>query len=211
MYTYIHMIHIQYIIYDIKYIIHHIYTINHVWILDNMYCVSILYCILIRWWISQKVGKNIIEKVDSLQHEIGSLACIHSSKILIHSLFSFFVRFGFFFLEILVLRLFQFGLGVYGVKLRISGPYWVLLGFFFCWFQVTGEGEDKYLIATSEQPISTFHRAEWLDPKTLPVRWDGGGAGSGRGGGGRVYYYSMYYYIICNYVIWLYTIIYHYV
>ena len=35
---------------------------------------------------------------------------------------------------------------------------------------VSGDGNDKYLIATSEQPISAFHRGEWLEPKDLPLR-----------------------------------------
>jgi len=34
-------------------------------------------------------------------------------------------------------------------------------------------GEEKYLIATSEQPISAFHREEWLDPFKLPFRYAG--------------------------------------
>jgi seryl-tRNA synthetase len=29
---------------------------------------------------------------------------------------------------------------------------------------------DKYLIATSEQPISAFHADEWLVTKDLPIR-----------------------------------------
>eukprot|EP00762_Andalucia_godoyi_P003754 ANDGO_08573.mRNA.1 putative serine--tRNA ligase len=40
-------------------------------------------------------------------------------------------------------------------------------------YKVTGEGEDKYLIATSEQPICAFHRNEWVDPKTLPLKYAG--------------------------------------
>jgi len=39
---------------------------------------------------------------------------------------------------------------------------------------VVGADEpDKYLIATSEQPISAFHQNEWLDPKTLPLKYCG--------------------------------------
>lgn len=39
-------------------------------------------------------------------------------------------------------------------------------------YKVTGDDEDKYLIATSEQPISTFHSGEWFEsPKEqLPLR-----------------------------------------
>jgi len=33
--------------------------------------------------------------------------------------------------------------------------------------------DEKYLIATSEQPISAFHQGEWLDPKILPLRYGG--------------------------------------
>ncbi|KHN95433.1 Seryl-tRNA synthetase, class IIa [Metarhizium album ARSEF 1941] len=32
---------------------------------------------------------------------------------------------------------------------------------------------DKYLIATSEQPISAFHADEWLIPKDLPIKYAG--------------------------------------
>lgn len=40
--------------------------------------------------------------------------------------------------------------------------------------QVSGEGDDeKYLIATSEQPICGYHRGEWLVPKDLPLRYAG--------------------------------------
>ncbi len=39
--------------------------------------------------------------------------------------------------------------------------------------QVTGEGEDKYLIATSEQPIAAYHRNLWMDPKELPKKYCG--------------------------------------
>ncbi|KAI8059318.1 seryl-tRNA synthetase [Gongronella butleri] len=42
-------------------------------------------------------------------------------------------------------------------------------------YKVTGEGEDKYLIATSEQPISAFHANEWFEqPDTqLPIKYAG--------------------------------------
>ncbi|CAN0358174.1 unnamed protein product, partial [Discosporangium mesarthrocarpum] len=37
--------------------------------------------------------------------------------------------------------------------------------------QVTGEGiEEKYLIATSEQPMCAFHKGEWLAESDLPLR-----------------------------------------
>jgi seryl-tRNA synthetase len=38
----------------------------------------------------------------------------------------------------------------------------------------TGEvKDDKYLIATSEQPISAYHQGEWLNPQDLPIRYCG--------------------------------------
>ena len=49
--------------------------------------------------------------------------------------------------------------------------YWIL--------KVTGKGsereddktvDEKYLIATSEQPIAAFHRDEWLNPENLPIK-----------------------------------------
>ncbi len=33
--------------------------------------------------------------------------------------------------------------------------------------------EEKYLIATSEQPLCALHRDEWLDPKELPLKYVG--------------------------------------
>jgi len=33
------------------------------------------------------------------------------------------------------------------------------------------DGEDKYLIATSEQPICGYHAGEWLEEKSLPLRY----------------------------------------
>ncbi|KAH8798959.1 seryl-tRNA synthetase-like protein [Hyaloscypha sp. PMI_1271] len=39
---------------------------------------------------------------------------------------------------------------------------------------IDGEAQnDKYLIATSEQPISAFHADEWLVAKDLPIRYAG--------------------------------------
>ena len=50
-------------------------------------------------------------------------------------------------------------------------------------FQVVGKGsekkeegdvvEEKYLIATSEQPIAAFHRDEWIPTESLPIRYLG--------------------------------------
>lgn len=33
--------------------------------------------------------------------------------------------------------------------------------------------EEKYLIATSEQPIAAFHRGEWMEPNELPKKYCG--------------------------------------
>uniref|UniRef100_A0A8C4WSE2 Serine--tRNA ligase, cytoplasmic n=1 Tax=Eptatretus burgeri TaxID=7764 RepID=A0A8C4WSE2_EPTBU len=33
--------------------------------------------------------------------------------------------------------------------------------------------DEKYLIATSEQPIAALHRGEWLEPRHLPLRYAG--------------------------------------
>lgn len=35
------------------------------------------------------------------------------------------------------------------------------------------EPEEKYLIATSEQPIAAFHRDEWIPENALPIRYAG--------------------------------------
>merc|ERR1719288_278591 len=49
-------------------------------------------------------------------------------------------------------------------------------------YKVTGKGsenandksvDEKYLIATSEQPIAAFHRDEWVDEKALPIKYAG--------------------------------------
>ena len=33
--------------------------------------------------------------------------------------------------------------------------------------------DEKYLIATSEQPIAAFHRDEWINEKSLPIKYAG--------------------------------------
>lgn len=41
-------------------------------------------------------------------------------------------------------------------------------------YKVTDDGEkqtDKYLIATSEQPLSALHDGEWLQERDLPIRY----------------------------------------
>ncbi|POO02240.1 Serine-tRNA ligase, type [Trema orientale] len=35
------------------------------------------------------------------------------------------------------------------------------------------EGDEKYLIATSEQPLCAYHQDEWIHPKQLPIRYAG--------------------------------------
>ncbi|KAG8929481.1 Cytosolic seryl-tRNA synthetase [Tulasnella sp. 418] len=42
-------------------------------------------------------------------------------------------------------------------------------------YKVTGDEDDKYLIATSEQPISAYHSDEWFDApeKQLPIKYAG--------------------------------------
>lgn len=41
-------------------------------------------------------------------------------------------------------------------------------------YKVTGKDEEeKYLIATSEQPIAAFHRNEWIAESALPIRYAG--------------------------------------
>jgi len=43
-------------------------------------------------------------------------------------------------------------------------------------YKVTDDGEkqtDKYLIATSEQPLSALHDGEWLQEKELPIKYAG--------------------------------------
>jgi len=40
-------------------------------------------------------------------------------------------------------------------------------------YKVTGGENEKYLIATSEQPISAYHRKEWLHDDVLPLRYAG--------------------------------------
>ena len=41
-------------------------------------------------------------------------------------------------------------------------------------YHVQGEeGDEKYLIATSEQPICGYHAGEWIDEKDLPLKYTG--------------------------------------
>ncbi len=38
---------------------------------------------------------------------------------------------------------------------------------------MAGEGEDKYLIATSEQPLCALHRKQWFEETQLPLKYVG--------------------------------------
>ncbi|KAL5989224.1 hypothetical protein ACLOJK_010114 [Asimina triloba] len=40
-------------------------------------------------------------------------------------------------------------------------------------YKVTGDGDDKYLIATAEQPLCAYHLGEWIQPSQLPIRYAG--------------------------------------
>jgi seryl-tRNA synthetase len=40
-------------------------------------------------------------------------------------------------------------------------------------YRVSGEGEDKYLIATSEQPLCAYHADEWVPEAELPRKFIG--------------------------------------
>ncbi|XP_028067637.1 uncharacterized protein LOC114270369 isoform X3 [Camellia sinensis] len=38
-----------------------------------------------------------------------------------------------------------------------------------CRAKVTGEGDDKYLIVTAEQPLCAYHLDDWIHPSQLPI------------------------------------------
>lgn len=40
-------------------------------------------------------------------------------------------------------------------------------------YKVTGEGDDKYLIATAEQPLCAYHLDDWIHPSQIPIRYAG--------------------------------------
>lgn len=40
-------------------------------------------------------------------------------------------------------------------------------------YKVTGEGEEKYLIATAEQTLCALHRGEWFERNQLPIKYVG--------------------------------------
>ena len=42
-----------------------------------------------------------------------------------------------------------------------------------CCAAAAGEGDDKYLIATSEQPLCAMHRHLWFEEGQLPLKYVG--------------------------------------
>uniref|UniRef100_A0A7N2L8H6 Aminoacyl-tRNA synthetase class II (G/ P/ S/T) domain-containing protein n=1 Tax=Quercus lobata TaxID=97700 RepID=A0A7N2L8H6_QUELO len=40
-------------------------------------------------------------------------------------------------------------------------------------YKVTGEGDEKCLIATAEQPLCAYHLQDWIHPSELPIRYAG--------------------------------------
>ncbi|KAL6553562.1 hypothetical protein OROGR_007404 [Orobanche gracilis] len=40
-------------------------------------------------------------------------------------------------------------------------------------YKVTGDGDDKYLIAAAEQPLCAYHIDDWIHPTKLPLRYVG--------------------------------------
>ncbi|XP_050892931.1 serine--tRNA ligase [Lathyrus oleraceus] len=40
-------------------------------------------------------------------------------------------------------------------------------------YKITGEEDDKYLIATAEQPLCAYHIDDWIHPSQLPLRYAG--------------------------------------
>ena len=42
-----------------------------------------------------------------------------------------------------------------------------------CVGTLAGEGDDKYLIATSEQPLCAMHRKQWFEESQLPRKYVG--------------------------------------
>ncbi|XP_015073090.1 serine--tRNA ligase-like isoform X1 [Solanum pennellii] len=40
-------------------------------------------------------------------------------------------------------------------------------------YKVSGDGDDKYLIATAEQPLCAYHLNDWIHPSQLPLRYAG--------------------------------------
>jgi seryl-tRNA synthetase len=67
----------------------------------------------------------------------------------------------------------QFDEELYKVHHTLNVP--VLLDDIFSRIQVIASEDEKYLIATSEQPISAFHSDEWFEnpEKQLPIKYAG--------------------------------------
>ena len=40
-----------------------------------------------------------------------------------------------------------------------------------CCTAASGEGEDKYLVATAEQPLCAMHKDQWFEEKELPLKY----------------------------------------
>ncbi|KAL6521841.1 hypothetical protein OROGR_018410 [Orobanche gracilis] len=58
----------------------------------------------------------------------------------------------------------------YAMKKDIMGKCAQLAQFDEELYKVTGDGDDKYLIATAEQPLCAYHMNTYMDPEVLPLR-----------------------------------------
>ncbi|KAK4686006.1 seryl-tRNA synthetase, partial [Tremellales sp. Uapishka_1] len=68
-------------------------------------------------------------------------------------------------------------------------------------YKITGDGEEneKYLIATSEQPISAFHSEEVIEPKSLPLKKEAGSHGKDTWGLFRIHQFEkVEQFIVCD-------------
>jgi len=57
------------------------------------------------------------------------------------------------------------------LRRRYTLPYPTLP--YICAHAAAGEGDDKYLIATSEQPLCALHRKQWFEESQLPLKYVG--------------------------------------
>lgn len=98
------------------------------------------------------------------------------------------------------------------LDLLLVARFWFINVTIICLFQVVGKGadeagyEEKYLIATSEQPIAAYHRGEWMDRNDLPKKYAGfsscfrqevGAHGRDTRGIFRVHQFEKVRYLIC--------------
>lgn len=60
------------------------------------------------------------------------------------------------------------------------------------------DSEEKYLIATSEQPIAALHRNEWLAPTALPLKYAGLSTCFRQGKFSPYYANSQFLIVVCN-------------